>query len=88
MRQRLYRFAKQLFSLKAQTERNTADIKDLRQELKELTHIVRHLHVELQRDRKNADHEREKLLLKLENVLLRSERRFLSGYRDRDTTED
>jgi hypothetical protein len=84
MWQKLYQFAKQLFSLKIQSEQNTADIKALRQELKELSNIVRSLHTELQRDRENAGHEREKLLLKLENTLLRFERRLLSGTQDRN----
>jgi hypothetical protein len=87
MWQKLYQFAQQLFSLKAQSEQNTADIKALRHELKELSHIVRHLYTELQRDRENAGHEREKLLLKLENTLLRFERRFITGTQDQNTED-
>jgi hypothetical protein len=56
-----------------------ADHKEFRQELRELLDIVRHLKFEQQRDRENATHEREKLLLRLENALLRFERRLPPG---------
>ena len=41
--------------------------------------IVRQRKYEQQRDRENATHEREKLLLRLENALLRFERRLPPG---------
>jgi hypothetical protein len=56
-----------------------ADHKEFRQELRDLLDIIRHLKFEQQRDRENATHEREKLLLRLENALLRFERRLPSG---------
>jgi Txe/YoeB family toxin of Txe-Axe toxin-antitoxin module len=87
MWQKLYQFAKALLTLKTQTQQNTADIKALRQDLKELTNVVRHLHTELQRDRENTGHEPEKLVLKLENTLLRFERRLVSGNRDQNTED-
>jgi hypothetical protein len=40
---------------------------------------VRQIKYEQQRDRENATHEREKLLLRLENALLRFERRLPPG---------
>ena len=79
MWQKLVEFGKQLFNLKRQTEQNTSDIKDLQQEVKELKEMVRELAQTVQRDRENRIHEVEKLQLRLENALLKVERRFLLG---------
>jgi hypothetical protein len=62
--------------LKEQTEKNTTDIKEIRQELRELTAAVQHLAYEIRRVDNDAGHEREKLILRLENTLLRFERRL------------
>jgi hypothetical protein len=64
----------------------------LRQELRELIEIVRQLKYEQHRDRENTTHEREKLLLRLENALLRFERRLppvssASGSSDSDLSD-
>jgi hypothetical protein len=56
-----------------------AEQKEFRQELRVRIDIVRQLEYEQQRDRENATHEREKLLLRLENALLRFERRLPPG---------
>ncbi len=76
---KLVEFGKQLFNLKSQTEQNTSDIKDLQQKVQELTVVVRKLTQTIQRDRENRIHEVEKLQLRLENALLKVERRFLLG---------
>ncbi len=47
-------------------------MKDVRRELKELAAIVERLVFELQRQKENETHEREKLELRLENALLRA----------------
>src|SRR5438093_11237960 len=75
----LYEYARQLFNLKQQTEKNAADIKDLQQEMKALAAAIQRLAYEVQRNRENDQHEREKLLLRLENALLRFERRLPPG---------
>jgi hypothetical protein len=67
-----YQYARQLLTLKHQTEKNTEDIKELRQELKQLTDAVRDVVYEIRRMKENEAHEREKLILRLENTLLRS----------------
>ena len=46
-----------------------AEHKEFRQELRALIDMVRQLKYEQQRDRENATHEQEKLLLRLENAL-------------------
>jgi len=51
----------------------------MQRELEELTAAVRDLAYELRRNKENEMHERDKLLLKLENDLLRFERRLTSG---------
>jgi len=53
--------------------------KEFRQGLRALIDMVRQLTYEQQRDRENATHEREKLLLRLENALLRFARRRPPG---------
>ena len=74
--QKIYDFGKQLFSLTQKTERNQQEVAELREEMKELTTAVQHLYYEFQRMNDNARHEQEKTLLKLENQLLRFERRL------------
>jgi predicted RNase H-like nuclease (RuvC/YqgF family) len=76
MWRQLYDYARQLLTLKVQTEKNAADIKEMRQELKDLTAVVQRLAFEVQRLRDNEVHEREKMALRLENALLRFERRL------------
>jgi hypothetical protein len=84
MWRQLYDYARHLVTLKEQTERNAADIKAIRDELKELTTAVQRLAFELRRLGENEAHEREKMALRLENTLLRSERRLPPGNREAD----
>lgn len=79
MWRQLYDYARHLITLKEQTERNAAEINAIRDELKELTAAVQRLAYELHRVRENEAHEREKMALRLENILLRSERRLPPG---------
>lgn len=83
MWKQLYEWAKQLFMVSQDTERNRADIKDLREELARLTAVVQRLAFEVQRVGEKTDYarqaeasEREKLALRLENDLLKFERRL------------
>ncbi|MEN3335126.1 MAG: hypothetical protein V7641_4491 [Blastocatellia bacterium] len=79
MFKQLYDLIKQLLSLARETQQNKAEIKELRQELKELTAVVQRLAYEIHRVSENEGHEREKLALRLENELLKFERRLPSG---------
>ena len=82
---KLYDFGRQLLTLKSQVEKNTQDIKEVRQDLKELTNAVQGLAYSVQRNNENESHEREKIVLRLENALLKVERRFiLSAKNDHD----
>lgn len=73
-----YALARQLLTLMQDVQKLKAEHKEFRQDLRALIDIVRQLKYEQQRDRENATHEQEKLLLRLENALLRFERRLPS----------
>ena len=64
------------WSLFEETANNKAAIKELQLEVEQLTDKVQLLAFELQRVAERGDHEREKLALRLENELLRFERRL------------
>ena len=72
-------FAKRIAFLTQDTQKNKADIKELQEQVQALTEELREMRFENRRDRENATHEHEKLLLRLEVALLRSERRTLTG---------
>jgi hypothetical protein len=79
MLKKLYELAKQLFVLIQESQQNKSEIKELRQELKELTAAVQRIAYEVHRLGENDAHEREKLALRLENELLKFERRLPSA---------
>ena len=79
MFKQIYALARQLVTLMQDVQKLKTEQKEFRQDLRVLVEIVRQLKYEQQRDRENATHEREKLLLRLENALLRFERRLLPG---------
>jgi uncharacterized protein YoxC len=71
-------FGKQLLSLMKDVQQNKSDIKELRQELKEvrqelrdLVTIVQQLAFRIQQNHENERYERELLLLRVENRMLR-----------------
>ncbi len=76
MWQQLYDSLKKLMLLKEQTDKNTADIKELQREVKELTAVVQHLIYEVRGNRNDEAHERENMALRLQNELLKFERRL------------
>jgi len=69
-------YVRQLFAVTQTLEENKQEIKELRQEVEQLTDAVRHLAYELRYSLNDEKHEREKLALKLENEMLRFERRL------------
>jgi uncharacterized protein YoxC len=97
MWEKLYSFGKDLLTLKGQVEKNTADIKELRQDLKDLTSAVDNLVRVVQRNEDRASNEREKeklkqenLVLQLKNALLEQESRLrlLPGKSNPDDSSD
>jgi len=75
----LLRLVKQLITLAQDTERNKTEIETLREELRELSLTTEGLKHEIRRLAENEAHEREKWLLRVENELLRLERRVATG---------
>lgn len=66
-------------TLSKQTDQNTSDIKELQREVRELHTWLERLTYEIKKTRDDDRHEREKLALRLENELLKFERRLPSG---------
>lgn len=87
MWKQLYEWAKWLFLLAQETRQNRTDIKELREEVEELSAAVQRLAYEIHRIKENEAHEREKLTLKLENEMLRFERRLSSGQKSEESKE-
>ena len=72
---------KQLITLTEDTKRNTNDIHELQAQMRDLTIAFEQLRYEIRRVSEKDDHEREKIMLRLENELLRYER-HLQAKRD------
>ncbi|GEM_PF-1193920 len=90
---KIWDYTKRVATLTRQTEENTKAITDIREALKKgdqedkalnekmnrVTEVLQRIGFEFQRDREKAETERQMQLLRLENTLLRSDRRALSG---------
>ena len=68
--------AARFWKVAEETQRNSTEIRELRQELNDMGKVLDRVLYELQRQKENETHEREKLALRLENELLRFERRL------------
>lgn len=79
MWKQFYEWTKWLVLLAQEVRQNRADIKELQSQFEELTAVVHDLAFEVRRNKENEGHEREKLVLKLENAMLKFERRLTSG---------
>ena len=79
MWQKILQFSKELLSLKQQTEANTSEIKEIRQDIRDLTEAVRQLANAIQQDRTNNSHQQELMLEKLKNALMQFEIKLLKG---------
>ena len=76
MWKKLLTYFTHLLTLADATDQNRAEIKEIRKELDGLAMTVQHVLHELQSIRSDQRHEMEKLALRLENELLRFERRL------------
>lgn len=74
--QQLYQYGRQIFALAQKVERHDGEMKQMRQDLDRLTKTVEQIIYEIRRDRDASEKDREILLLRLENQLLRFERRL------------
>ena len=89
---KLFEFTKDILSLQRDTQQNKADIKEVEQEIKKLhyadenlredfnklVHLVHQLSFEIQKVSDREKSERELITLKLENEMLKFERRLVS----------
>lgn len=87
MWKKLYEVLSRLFALTQKVERHDKEILGLQQEVKDLTAVVQRMVYEIQRISDRETHEREKLVLRLENQLLKSERRLPLAEKDEDKSE-
>ncbi|HEX9730917.1 MAG TPA: hypothetical protein VGG06_02910 [Thermoanaerobaculia bacterium] len=79
MFKQLLELAKRLLLLTRETEENKSQIKRLQGQMESVMAAIRQLTFELHQLRDHESHEREKMALKLENAMLRFERRLPSG---------
>lgn len=71
--------SKQLFTVVQETQKNKADIKEVREQLSDLTKAVERLAYEIHRVSEREQYERQLLKLQQENEMLRFQQRLLSG---------
>ena len=76
MLKELFDAVKQIVTIADDTKRNRAEIKELREKYHELTLLVHKLMAMVERNESNEKHEREKLVLQLQNTLLQYEKRL------------
>lgn len=81
-------FSKQLFMQAQETQKNKGDIKELQQEVKELSATVQRLIYEVHRLGENEQHEREKMALRFELELLRSRQQLPLNPPDKEQSEN
>ena len=74
MWKQIFDMAKRLLILAEDTKRNHDEIKELREEVRRLAAAFERLAFEIRRVSERDEHEREKLVLQLENRLLRFEK--------------
>ena len=67
----IVRFGKELLALKSQVEKNTLEIKEIREDLKDLTTVVQNLKHEIELHQIKQTSELELQRLQIENILLR-----------------
>ena len=67
----IVRFSKELLALKGQVDKNTLEIKEIREDLKQLTIVIQSLKHEIEVHQLKQDHELKLQRLELENILLR-----------------
>jgi hypothetical protein len=65
------RFSKELLALKGQVEKNTLEIQEIREDLKQLAIVIQSLKHEIEMHQLKQDNELKLQRLELENILLR-----------------
>lgn len=84
MWEKIWDLITKVITLGKQTDKNTEEIKELRREVREIHSWLERLAYEIQKTREEDRHEREKMALRLENELLKFERRLASGKEEKE----
>ncbi len=77
--ERLAEFAKKLLKLQEQVEKNSEEIKTIRQDLNALTEFTRKVAYAVRSDRERQEADHKILVLQLQNELLKLENRLSTG---------
>lgn len=72
----LFELFKQVFTINEDLQRQRAEIKELRHQYHSLILLVQKLESKIERVQSDDKHEREKIVLQLQNTLLQFERRL------------
>lgn len=67
----ILRFSKELLALKGQVEKNTIEIKEIREDLKQLTTVIQNLKHDMEIHQLKQANELQTQRLQIENILLR-----------------
>ena len=79
MWEKIWDLLSKVATLTKDTDRNSQEIKEIRADIRDIYSKLERLAYEIQKTREEDRHEREKLVLRLENELLKFERRLPSG---------
>ena len=79
MWEKIWDLLSKVATLTKDTDRNSQEIKEIRSDIRDIYSKLERLAYEIQKTREEDRHEREKLALRLENELLKFERRLPSG---------
>ena len=88
MWKQIFDVAKRLLLLVEHTDRNRDEIKELQKQFRDLAAAFERLAYEIRRVNDKDDHEREKIILKLENELLKFERRLPSATKEEEPKDE
>ncbi len=84
MWEKIWDLLSKVATLTKDTDRNSQEIKEIRAEIRDIYSKLERLAYEIQKTREEDRHEREKLALRLENELLKFERRLPSGKENKE----
>jgi predicted nucleic acid-binding Zn-ribbon protein len=79
MWEKIWDLLSKVATLTKDTDRNSQEIKEIRTDIRDIYSKLERLAYEIQKTREEDRHEREKLALRLENVLLKFEKRLPPG---------
>ena len=79
MWEKIWDLLSKVATLTKDTDRNSQEIKEMRADIRDIYSKLERLVYEIQKTREEDRHEREKLALRLENEVLKFERRLPSG---------